>query len=339
MLLLASCAAEVPPPPQAPERTLWLRAVGDVMLARGIERQWRGEVGLGGLFAHLAPLLRAPDMTFANLECTLAYSGRQMHRGIPLRAHPNALFALTDAGFDVVSLANNHSDDFGPEALAETRARVESAGVRVAGAPGPKGERPLPVVLTRRGLRVAFLAYTVFHTTRFFVDDSAEALQLLAQEVAAARAKADLLVVSYHWGEEYKETPDAQARAIAHVLIDAGADLVLGHHPHQLQGVEIYKGKAIAYSLGNFLFDQPWPHTRDSALLDWRVSESGEQELWLYPVLIERKPYAPILATGEDGARITATLERLSRALGAHAVVVDGRVSVAPALDRAAAAR
>lgn len=315
-------------PASAPERRVWLRAVGDIMPARGVERQWSGQHGLADLFAAVRPLLRAPDITFANLEATLAHSGKRAKPGISLRAHPNAIFALTDAGLDVVSLANNHAEDFGPDALCETRARLERAGISVAGATRAGERRGAEAVLERHGLRTAFLAYNVFKPSALRISDDPLSLALVADDVRQVKESADFVVVSFHWGIEYQREPTDRQRALGHTAIDAGADLVLGHHPHRLQGVEIYDGRPIVYSLGNFLFDQPHRQQRDTVIADWQAGEAGSRSLTLIPTRIARTPFAPRVLIGAEAEELLDAYRSLAADLGTSTRIEEGRVRI-----------
>lgn len=298
------------------------------MPARSIERQWSGGLSLSDLFAAVRPLLRAPDITFANLEATLAHSGERAKPGIALRAHPNAVFALADAGIDVVSMANNHAEDFGPEALCETRARLERAGVAVAGARRSEERRGAEAVLERHGLRTAFLAYNVFYPFELRVSDDPLSLAVVADEVREVRQNADFVVVSFHWGVEYQRDPTERQRALGRMAIDAGADLVLGHHPHRLQGVEIYSGRPIVYSLGNFLFDQPQLQQRDTVIADWQAGEDGSRSLTLIPARISKAPFAPRALIGAEAETLLDAYRSLAADLGTSTRIEDGRVRI-----------
>lgn len=317
-----------PTPPKAPVRRVWMRAVGDVMLARGIQRQWEGDQGLAYLFAATRPLLRAPDIAFANLESTVAAMGRTQKSALAFRSHPNGIYAIADAGFDVVSLSNNHAEDFGPVSLQETVWRLKREGIAAAGVPRPGQARAKHVVLVRHGLRVAFLAFSIFRPSKLRISDSPASMELIADEMRAADADADLVVASFHWGAEYQRLPTDQQRTLGRAAIDAGADIVLGHHPHRLQGVEIYRGHAIAYSLGNFLFDQPWRPTRDSMILDWKAWEDGRQSLTLIPARITTDPYAPRIPPRHKAESLINNIKAMAAELGTETVIEDGAVVV-----------
>ena len=253
-------------------------AVGDVLMHEAVKRSaethGRGaaDAGYAWLYAPIADLLSAPDVTFANLETPIAPAAGGGTREYVFNAPPDAVAALRDAGVDVVSVANNHAFDQGRAGFEETLRRIEAGGLRVVGA-GP-AERPAgPVVVGASGLTLAFLGWAQF----FNQDGNAcpparpgaapclQAAQLdrarALDAVREAAAQADAVVVSLHWGVEYEPQPRAEDVELAHALADAGALVVLGHHPHVLQPVELYRradGRTavIAYSLGNFVSNQ-----------------------------------------------------------------------------------
>jgi poly-gamma-glutamate synthesis protein (capsule biosynthesis protein) len=269
----------VAPPEEAAVRTeasVTLGAVGDVLMhgavkeSAALHRDPGGgdEEGYGWLYAQVADLLAAPDLTFANLETPVAPVADRGSRSYVFNAPPAAARALRAAGVDLVSVANNHVFDQGRPGFLETLRRLDEAGLAWVGAGAPPAEAG-PRVLEARGLRIAFLAWS-----RFFNDDGnacappqtclRAALLDPDRAVAAVReaaASADAVVVSLHWGDEYASRPRPADVELAHRLAEAGALVVLGHHPHVLQPVELHRrtdGRlaVIAYSLGNLVSNQ-----------------------------------------------------------------------------------
>jgi poly-gamma-glutamate synthesis protein (capsule biosynthesis protein) len=274
-----------------------LGAVGDVLMHEAVKRsaETHGAGALDGgytwLFSPVADLLSAPDITFANLETPVAPDAGTGSRAFVFNAPPAVLGALARAGVDLVSFANNHAFDQGRAGFEETLRRLDAARIRYVGA-GPAGRAQGPVLLEVNGLRLAFLGYAHF----FNGDGNAcppraagclQASELdrarAVEDVRAAAAISDAVIVSLHWGDEYQPQPREADVELAHRLADAGALVVLGHHPHVLQPVELYRrsdGKTavVAYSLGNFISNQsrnyvpeltpdPVAATRDGALL------------------------------------------------------------------------
>jgi len=221
----------------APEYTL--ACVGDVMLGRGVAQALDGD--WGSAFAEARPWLAGADLACGNLESPLT-TAAQLSNGYDLRALPEAAHALAAAGFDVVSLANNHGLDAGPKGLSETLAALQRVGI--VGMPA----------IFDVGSRQAQVAWLAFDDTLAPLDRSAA-----ERAVAAAARSADLVVVSIHWGGEYQSAPSERQRAVAEWLTQSGADLIIGHGPHVVQPVEHIGGGWVAYSLGNFLFDAPYP--------------------------------------------------------------------------------
>ncbi len=274
-----------------------LGAVGDVLMHDAVKRSAEARRGTAAhrgyawLFEPVADLLGAPDLTFANLETPVAPTASQGSRSFVFDAPPDLIPALRDAGVDLVAVANNHALDQGRPGLEETLRRLASGGMAYVGAgPGPHPEGP--VRLDRNGLSLAFLGATYGLNqdgnacpparpgcVRVAELDRARILEA----VRAAAAAADAVVVSLHWGTEYQQQPRAEDVELAHRIAEAGALVILGHHPHVLQPVELYRradGRTavIAYSLGNFVSNQSrsFVHgvtpdvvgaTRDGALL------------------------------------------------------------------------
>ncbi len=253
-------------------------AVGDVLMHEAVKRSaaahGRGapDAGYAWLYAPIADLLSAPDLTFANLETPIAPAAGAGTREYVFNAPPDAVAALRDAGVDVVSVANNHAFDQGRAGFEETLRRVEAGGLRAVGA-GPADRSAGPAVVTGGGLSIAFLGWAQFFNqdgnacppARPGASPCVQAAQLdrarAIEAVRAAAGQADAVVVSLHWGVEYQTQPRPEDIELAHALADAGALVVLGHHPHVLQPVELYRcadGRTavIAYSLGNFVSNQ-----------------------------------------------------------------------------------
>ncbi len=274
----------VPPsvPPSAPAiRTLaraTLGAVGDVLMHESVKRSaeahGKGEQdgGYAWLFAPIADLLSEPDLTFANLETPIAPGASGGTREYVFNAPPEAVAALVHAGVDAVSVANNHAFDQGRAGFEETLRRLDHAGMNAVGA-GPSGSAAGPLRIEVGGLAIAFLGYAHF----FNQEGNAcppptagkgrcvQAGQLdrtrILDDVRAAAALADAVVVSLHWGVEYEPQPRSEDVELAHAIVEAGALVVLGHHPHVLQPIDLYRRRdgrvgVIAYSLGNFVSNQ-----------------------------------------------------------------------------------
>ncbi len=244
--------------PEKPQRVT-LVAVGDVCLANGVEKAMATR-GRGYPFAALKPMLRRADIAFCNLECCLGTSGHKVPKKYNFRGHPRGALALKEAGFQVVSLANNHSLDYGKPALAETLRLLDKQGLKPVGAGNTLAEAHALRIVNAKGMRIGFLAYLGLFPAVVPLRSNEPGVSMadlgaIRRDVTAARKKADFLIVSMHAGVEYTFKHSARQQQIAHTAIDSGADMVIGHHPHVVQDTETYKGKQIFYSLGNFVFD------------------------------------------------------------------------------------
>lgn len=291
-----SSRTTAPTPTSTPTRSVTLAAVGDIMLARSIGARVLAD-GPDVVFAGVEPELSRADITAGNLETAISDEGSPAAKGYTFRAPPETVAALWAAGFDVVSQANNHSLDWGPDAMADTIRRVTARGILVVGAGSNLAAAEQPAIIERNGLRVAFLG---------FVDTAAEGAyneqewaatadtpgvawaspQAIQTAVEAAKSYADIVVVMLHAGIEFDPNPAATQQMLAETAIDAGASLVLGAHPHLLQPVVEYHGGVIAYSLGNFVFDGFDPPSNTTAIFDATLTPAGVESWKLLPVSI-----------------------------------------------------
>jgi len=263
----------------APPDTVRLIFAGDLMLDDG-----PGRVIADGRdpLQHFAPFLKEADYTLGNLECPVATVGQPMESKIfSFRAHPRVM-AVLKGRFDAVSVANNHSGDYGQEAFRETLGHLRTNGIAVVGGGENLAQAHAPLWIEQKGLRIAVLAYNEFKPRSFEAGPDwpgvawSEDTQVVADIRAARAAGADLVIPYMHWGWEREPTTSERQRRLARILIDAGADVVVGGHPHITQGAEIYRGKPIIYSLGNFVFDSFEAEVlRTGWLLRMSVDKSG----------------------------------------------------------------
>ncbi len=245
--------------------------VGDTSFARGVEDA-TNKYGMDYPLTQASPWLHAADMAVGNYEGVIAADGvgKERFQGYRMRTKPEAASALARAGFKLLTLANNHTMDWGPDGLQATFDNLHAAGVQTVGA-GPDGETAQkPVITTVRGVRIVWLAYTMVPEPRTEDMEGEDAKgwarswfgptfarDKLTEYVKAAHQLGDVVIVQFHWGLEYNKCPQDWQYDLARTAIQAGASLVVGHHPHVVQSIEAYQQGFIAYSLGNFLFDQP----------------------------------------------------------------------------------
>jgi len=211
------------------------------------------------------PHWRDADLRLGNLESPLTTRPKVAPSKCTLRGAPRALDTLEYAGFDFVSVANNHVMDFGPGGLMDTRDKLDAAGIAYAGAGHNEQTACEPAILKRNGHVIGLLAYCdVQQDSPLYADKHSPGVARLqlsrtVRQIRKLRPRVDWLIVQLHWGQEFAQMPSPEQRALAGSLVDAGADLVLGHHPHVLQPMEIINGVPVFYSLGDFLFsDMFW---------------------------------------------------------------------------------
>jgi poly-gamma-glutamate synthesis protein (capsule biosynthesis protein) len=322
-------------------------AVGDVVLAREDP---------AAAFALMAPLLRGADLRVANCEVALSNRGLPQHaKHEVLHSSPEMIAGLVAAGFDVVSLANNHTMDYGPEALLETIERLGQHGIACCGAGADDAAAWRPAVVERRGLRVGFVAcasesylgyaahpakpgIAVIRRDALYGPQGVnpDDLKRLAKSLRAARRAAHVVVFCCHWGLSQSRALTVSQRAIARAALRAGAHLVLGHHPHVLQGVQVAGRRAVCFSLGNFVFDLPppflGPATRETMLVLARMDRAGVSALAFHPARInaagQPEPLAP---RSKDFAEAVARMRRMCTPLRTRLAVQGNALVARPA--------
>ena len=274
-------------------------------------------------FKNVKSILEEDDVTFANLEGTFTTSNDRQDKQYAFKGDPDYTEILTDGSVEVVTLANNHSGDYGEQGLADTETALEEAGIDYC-----IGDTI--TVKEVNGVKIAFIGIFVNYGT----DDSEN--QLRSDIENAKKQGAELIITAFHWGSEKATQPDETQQSLAHIAIDCGADLVVGHHPHVLQGIEKYNGKYIAYSLGNFCFGgNSNPSDMDTMIFRQTFTISGDgaaedDDVTVIPCSISSDQgynnYQPTPAEGEAAASIIARLNEYSAAYGVT-VADDGSVS------------
>lgn len=236
---------------------------GDVMLDRGVEASVKKN--LEGDFSRLFDnftMFQNDDISFINLEGPVSDVGYNVGSKYSFRMDPQVLPKLKDAGVDIVSFANNHIGDYTAKAFVDTLKRLSDNGILFAGGGANYTEASTPTVIEKNNIKTCFLAYSDVGPNWMKATEKNPGILLLSDlnfsnTISSAKSVCDVLVVSVHWGDEYKPHTARQTK-FARLAIDSGADIVVGHHPHVPQDVEIYNNKPIMYSLGNFIFDQSW---------------------------------------------------------------------------------
>lgn len=235
--------------------------VGDIMLSRGIGRIMAKRDDWSYHFRRVVDELSQADVTIGNLEGPISARGKDGGNLYSFRADPRSVAGLTLAGVDVLSLANNHLWDWGLTALEETLDLLSVAGIKTVGAGKNYHQANQAQIIDLKGNKIAFLAYTNLMPVTLQAKQtrgglSSPEVAVIKEQLAELKPQVDLIVLLWHWGEEYETRSRSVEQQLARQLIEAGADLIVGHHPHVVQETENYQGGLIAYSLGNFIFDQ-----------------------------------------------------------------------------------
>ncbi len=298
-------------------------AVGDIMLD-GTARPTLTKLGYDYPFAQMRRYFSGAQIVFGNVE------GPLTDRGVPdqdkkfvFRSPPAKVgAALKNAGFNVVSLANNHTLDYGADGLTQTMEALDAAGIQYAGAGANLMAARQPVMFQAGDQRVAILAYSVTLPENFYAGKNKAGTAFAHEEhvrddVMAAREQADIVLVSFHWGQEGKTALRDYQTRLGHLAIDSGASAVIGHHPHILQGIEHYKDGIILYSLGNFTFGSYSMRSARSAVAQLRFRNSRLQRVQMFPINVNNfeVQFQPQPLYGEAADAVIADLQTLSAAL------------------------
>jgi poly-gamma-glutamate capsule biosynthesis protein CapA/YwtB (metallophosphatase superfamily) len=307
------------PQPRSVAPLVTIASVGDMMFGRGVS-DYINTNGGKAVFSKVEGVLTDADLTLGNLEGSLATKGDRIQgKDQTLLGNPKAISGLTSAGFDAVGLANNHTLDFGETAMDDTIRLLDAAGIAHSGAGKDWAEARKPADLEAKGAKVAFLAFSEIMPDGFAATTAhggiARASQRMDQvqtSIRDARKTHDYVVVMFHWGVEYKPDANGMQRADAHAAVDAGADLVLGAHPHVIQGLEAYKGRLIAYSLGDFVFDHYTRATGESFILRTELGPDGVGNVRITPTYLGMTSGKPSIVTGSAAATILKRLKKTS---------------------------
>ena len=298
------------------------------MLSRNVAKRIEETKDPDFPFLKVTDYLRSADMTFGNLECPIMKGPVVTRDAMRFHAHPGVESALKRAGFSILSLANNHLPDSGPKGVTNTTALLDSVGIARVGAGKDEEEAARPVLVTKNGIRFAFLAYNdqdvvpkYYGASQKHPGTNIMDKKKVTKAVQAAKQQADVVIVSMHSGWEYQR-PNAHQASFAKAAIDAGAEIVIGHHPHVVQPIARYKGKFILYSLGNFVFDQiKSPSVKQGVAVKIAFTKAGLQSMQFTPVLIEHEAQPRIITEPELREKV---LGRLAWPLNADGTVRPG---------------
>lgn len=247
--------------------------VGDINLGREVNFQINQRKDFTFPFQKTETIIKGADLAIANLEGPLIENCPLMRAGMKFCGQKENIQGLIFAGFDLVNLANNHINNYGPQGVEETIRFLEESRIDYF-------DSEKIVFKEVKNLKIAFLGF----------DDTIKPIEepRLIEKIKTAQEETDLVVVNFHWGQEYQSQPSERQKYLSRVAIDNGAEIIIGHHPHILQPLEYYQEKPIFYSLGNFVFDQMWSQeTRIGIIVLITIKEKQIIKTGLIPVRIE----------------------------------------------------
>lgn len=306
-----------------------IAAVGDLMLGSWVTPVLE-QNGATYPYQKTTPYLESADLAIANLEAPFTLEGELFEKKFNFKVPPKFASGLPQGGIDVVTLANNHTMDYGETGLISTFETLDRVSIHYSGAGQNKQQAHQPVVVEAQGRRIAFFGYSMTFPTEFYAgDDSAGTAypepDLMAANISMWDDSVDFVVASFHWGAEKRETPKDYQITFAHLAIDSGADLVLGHHPHVLQGLEVYKNRLIAYSLGNYVFGSYSKHSVDSIILKVILRDDGLFYARCVAINVDNRQveFQPEVVSGARQQVILSKLRELSAPLNQGTVIID----------------
>lgn len=318
---------------------LKVSAVGDIMLGRYVATLIKDN--FDEPFDEVKDIFAESDINFGNLECVLSDNNlpniKGKDRNFCLKGPADMINVLNTIGFDVLSLANNHIYDYADKGLIDTIENLEKSNIKTIGA-GENLEKARELkIIEVDNQKVGFLGYTDLAYVNFSNKNEIPAAsdiksgvaptkeEFILSDIENARDKCDLLFISLHWSDEYTHIPKDSQIELAHKIIDAGADGILGHHAHNLQGVEVYKDKPIIYNMGNFIFDQNDNINKDSAIFNLTFIDSKFDKLEIIPCRIEGKKKT-VIAKDEDYQKIVEHMKKFSEVLGTELIEEEGKL-------------
>ena len=313
-------------------REIVVSAVGDIMLGRRVGRLL-DENGGESAYQGFSFLFDRTDVLFGNLECSLSERGQKLlGKGIWLRASPDKADILKEAGFSVLSLANNHILDYGNEALQDTVEFLDEKEIGHVGAGKDIEAARKPEIFTKGDVSIGFLAYNEFSYYFWSYEEKRQFaarenvpgtapmdLGPILEDVKKLKSEVDFVAVSLHWGIEESNMETEAQREIAHALIDGGADIIIGHHPHVIQGLEIYRDRPIIYSLGNYIFDQNDENNKQGMAAEIEIFEGEMKSIRLHPLYVKDKR-APVVP---EGGKLEGMIEKIKRLSGEMGTELD----------------
>lgn len=301
---------------------------GDVMFGRGVGSAINTN---SNIFGDLKPIFSHSDVVVVNLESPFTDSNQNFKKTVPLKANPKFAHILKDNNVDVVSLANNHIMDYGPAGLDDTLETLDKCDINHVGAGENLQEALQPAYFNINGNRVAVIDFMDLTTFRGFGKSELPPAtnnspgfapaewELVKNSIDTAKSQSDIVIVLFHYGNEYSFTPNKYQTELSRKCIDEGADMVIGSHPHVPQSIENYKGKLIFYSLGNCVFDQSRPITKNSMIVQLKIL-NGNADVTVVPIHIANS--SPQIMSNQ---RADKFLERINAESNVKMNIEDGK--------------
>ncbi len=321
-------------------------ATGDILLGRGVKSNLqRLKKDYTYPFEKITDYFKKGDIVFGNLEESITSSERSLS-GIEqvggkyvLKNDVEAFSGIKYAGYNILNLANNHILDYYDTGLFDTLDILDKNSIKHIGAGKNIDEARKPVIIEKNGLKIGFLAYTDMADAEYkgnpplrFEAGASKAgvapknIDYIKEDITKLRPSVDIIIVSLHWGIEYETTLYPGQQDFAHNIMDMGADMILGHHPHHIKGIEIYKGKPIVYSLGNFISDQNDLSNQEGFFLDITYNGGKVKSLSAIPFKIASKSQV-VPVTGTNAMQLLNKINMLSAQLGSKCYIKEDKVS------------
>ncbi|MED3822404.1 CapA family protein [Priestia flexa] len=278
-----------------------LTMVGDIMMGRHI-KEVTSRHGEDFVFRNVQPFFDESDYVSGNYESPILTndedSYEKIDKSIHLYSEEEDLKTMKNAGFDVLNLANNHAMDYGTKGLEDTLASFEKNRMNYVGAGRNKEEAKHISYKEVDGVKISSVGFTDVYVAGMKAGKNNPGIldadpDVIFETIQEAKENADLVVVNAHWGAEYDVEPSERQQGLAKAMVDAGADIIIGHHPHVLQSFDVYNGSIIFYSLGNFVFDQGWSKTKNTAMVQYNLNKEGQATVDVIPMIIKEGSPTP----------------------------------------------
>jgi len=293
-------------------------AVGDILLDRGVRNIIENK-DFDYPFRNVRNIVDLHDLAFCNLECPITEKGNPIAKRFSFCADTSYVNGIVNSGFNIISVANNHTLDYGRTGFIRTSQLLSEKGLFSIGGGVNQKEARGATIITKNGLKFAFFGFIdMLPDGIVYIESEAgpayASTEEIVRKIEKIRDKVDFVIVSFHWGSEFNRYPRIDHVEKAHRIIDAGADLILGHHPHVLQSVEIYKERPIIYSLGNFVFDQHKIKQCQSAIFECVFEKGKVDSISFIPVILEKS--CPRIAEKKERKKIMNTIIDISNEFG-----------------------